>query len=214
MKNPSYYRSIFVSKWLPPIYDMWVWVAVLGHTKGLRRKLLEFIPKDPKVIIDLATGTGGVALFLKNKFPNARVIGSDLSEGMLEQAKEKAREKNIAVEFSLQNAVQTHYPSGLADVVIISFAIHDLPHEQRVQVMKEAYRILKKDGIFLIYEYHRPKFILFMIPLIIQFLLVENKEARGILRENLKAELQKVGFSQTKDRIYYAGLAQIIAGVK
>lgn len=214
MKKPEYYRTIFISKWLPPMYDLWVYIGVLGNTKALREKILKFIPRNPKVIIDLACGTGEAALLLKKKYPQSRVLASDLSEGMLKQIERKAKEQHLEIEISKQDAVKTSYQSNIADTVIISFAIHDLPHTQRLLVMKEAYRLLKKGGIFIIYEYHMPIFIPFRLPIYIQFFLVEDKEAWGIFTEPLEKELRRVGFRETEKRTYFKGLAQIVAGIK
>lgn len=214
MKKPTYYRTLFVSKWLPPMYDFWVSIGVLGNTKALREKILSFIPKNPKIIIDLACGTGEAALLLKKEYPNSRVLASDLSEGMLKQIQKKAVKQNLTIEISLQDAVKTSYQSNIADVVIISFAIHDLPHIQRLLVMQEAYRLLKKGGVFIIYEYHMPQFPLFRLPIYIQFFLVENKEAWGIFTEPLQEELSQTGFTKTKKRTFFKGLAQIVAGIK
>lgn len=214
MKKPTYYRTLFTTKWLPPMYDLWVFIGVLGNTKALREKILQFIPENPKVIIDLASGTGEAALLLKKKYPQSRVLASDLSEGMLKQIQRKAKKQNLEIEISQQDAVHTSYPPETADAVIISFAIHDLPHTQRLQVMKEAYRLLKKGGVFIIYEYHMPTFPLFRLPIYIQFFLVEDKEAWGIFTEPLEEELTHIGFTQTKKRTFFKGLSQIVAGIK
>lgn len=212
--KPSYYRTLFISWWLSPIYDLWVWIAVLGNTKGLREKILNFIPRDTTTVVDLATGTGENAFAIKRAFPNIRVMASDFSEKMLGVAIEKNEKNNLGIEFSLKDATRTDYPSGIADFVSITFAIHDIPHEQRLLVMKEAWRILKPGGVFAIYEYHAPKNPLACIPLVTQFLLVENCEAWGILNENIAGELESIGFTNTQKEIYYHGLAQIVAGQK
>ncbi|MCH7828686.1 methyltransferase domain-containing protein [Patescibacteria group bacterium] len=213
-RKPKYYRGLFLSSWLPLVYDFWVWLAVLGNTKKLRESILEFVPQNPNVLIDLATGTGENALLLKQRFPYSKVLASDLSQGMLKVAKEKATRQAREIEFSFEDATKTNYPSEIADFVAISFALHDLPGEKRVEVMKEALRLLKPGGIFVIYEYHLPKNLLVRIPLIIQFLLVENLDAWRMLKENLTEKLKEAGFKNTKKKTYYKGLAQIVVGSK
>jgi len=196
------------------VYDLWVWIAVLGNTKKLRESILEFVPQNPNVLIDLATGTGENALLLKQKFPSSTILASDLSEGMLKVARKKALKKGLSIEFSFKDATKTNYPSEIADFVAISFALHDLPGEKRIEVMKEAYRLLKPGGTFAIYEYHLPKNWLYRIPLIIQFLLVENLDAWRMLKENLTEKLKEAGFKNTKKKTLYKGLAQIVVGEK
>jgi ubiquinone/menaquinone biosynthesis C-methylase UbiE len=114
----------------------------------------------------------------------------------------------------LQDATNTTYPSGIAGVVAITFALHDLPKEQRAEVMKEAYRLLKPKGTFLIYDYNLPQKWIYRIPLFIQFLLVENLDAWRMLKENLSEQLLKVGFKNTQRKVYYKSLAQVVTGEK
>ncbi|MDP2735198.1 MAG: methyltransferase domain-containing protein [bacterium] len=211
-QKPKYIRKLFSSWWLPKVYDLWVWVAVLGKTKNLRKNILEFVPSNPGTIVDLATGTGENAILLKRMFPEARVLASDLSEGMLGVAKEKAGK--LGIEFSLQDAAKPSYASCIADFVTISFALHDLPGEKREEVMKEALRILKPGGTFAVYDYHLPSNLLVRIPLVVQFLLVENLDAWRMLKEDLGNKLTEAGFHSTRKKTYYQGLAQIVAGEK
>jgi len=213
-QKPKHFRRVFSSWWFPRVYDLWVFIATLGNTKGLRENVLEFIPKNPQIIYDLATGTGENALLLKKKFPLSRVLASDLAEGTLKVAQRKAVKQRLDIEFSLQDATATDYPSGLADVVVISFALHDLSSEKRKELTKEAYRLLKPRGVFIIYDYHLPTNWLVRIPLIVQFLLVENLDAWHMLKENLEEKLQKVDFYTTNKKTFFKGLAQIVTGTK
>ncbi len=213
-EKPKYLRKLFISWWLPFAYDAWVWIAVLGKTKNLRNNLVQCLPRGATCIIDLATGTGEEAMAMQQRFPNATLYASDLSERMLEVAKKKAQKQNLPIHFSIQDAVHTAYPAGKADIVSISFAIHDLPREQRKEVMKEAFRLLRPGGVFAIYEYHAPKNFLLWVPIVIQFLLVENLEAWSILKENLGQELKEAGFANSEKKIFYAGLAQVVIGKK
>lgn len=211
-EKPKNLRPIFTSLWLPKVYDLWVFFATFGNPKKLRRNIADWVPKNTQTIIDLATGTGENALYLKEIFPQATICASDLSQGMLSVAIQKSKEKNII--FSLQDATSTNYATESADLVCISFAIHDLLHAKRKEVMKEAFRILKPKGRFIIYEYHMPKNPLLKILPYIQFFLAENKEAWEIFTEPLEQELKKTGFAHTYKKIYYKGLAQIVVGEK
>lgn len=213
-QKPKYFRRLFTSWWLPKAYDLWVWLAVLGNVKKLRENILELVPQNPGTIVDLATGTGENALLLKRRFPEAKVLASDLSEGMLGVAKRKTEAQGLEIEFSLQDATNTSYPSGVADSVAISFALHDLPKKKRGEVVKEALRILKPGGIFTIYDYHLPSNWLIRVPLVIQFLLVENLDAWRILKEDLRETLRHTGFTAIAKKTHYRGLAQIVSGQK
>jgi ubiquinone/menaquinone biosynthesis C-methylase UbiE len=214
VEKPKYFRKLFISWWLPRAYDLWIWVAVLGRTKKLRENILKFIPQNPRVVIDLACGTGENALLLKRSCPEARVLASDLSEGMLSMAQRKAKKEKLAIEFSIQDAARTTYPVGMADCVTITFALHDLPRAQREEVLKEAWRILKPGGTFIVYDYHNPSNFFIRIPLYIQFFLVENRDAWDALSEDLREMFSQAGFTGTKRAVFYKGLAQIVSGKK
>ena len=213
-KKNTHHRTLFNSWWLPRVYDLWVFLAVLGHTRKLRENILRFVPSHPRVLVDLACGTGENSLVLKQRFPGARVLASDLSEGMLKRAQRKAERKNLAIEFSLQDATHTTYPAGLADCVAMTFALHDLPRKQRKEVAKEAWRLLKPGGVFVVYDYHHPSYFFIRIPLYIQFFLVENKDAWDMLKEDLEETFLRAGFKETKKALFYKGLAQIVTGRK
>ena len=213
LDKPAYYRKLFLSRFIVSIYDPWVWLTVFGRTANLRNKILGSVPKNAKVAIDLATGTGATAITLKKHFPSAKVFASDLSERMLAAAIKKAKAQNLDIRFSVYDAVRTTYPSGKADFVSITFAIHDVPHQKRIEIMKEAFRLLKKNGVFAIYDFHSSNNLMWF-PLSLQFLLFENKAAHSILKENLQAELKSVGFLKTSKKTYYGGSAQIVSAIK
>lgn len=213
-EKPKYFRKLFTSWWLPRVYDLWVWIAVLGHTRKLRANILGFIPQYSEVLLDLACGTGENAILLKRTFPRSRILASDLSEGMLETAKRKAEKESLAIEFSLQDATHTAYPTGSADCVAITFALHDLPRAQRKEVVQEARRILKSGGVFVVYDYHKPSNFFIRVPQYVQFFLAEDNSAWDMITENLETTFRQAGFRGTKKAVLYKGLAQIVTGRK
>ncbi|QFU83843.1 class I SAM-dependent methyltransferase [Natronorubrum aibiense] len=81
------------------------------------------------VVLDLATGTGAIALALS---PDAaRVVGRDISEGMLEEAKRKADEKGLEnVDFDYGTFREPNY-DGDVDIVTSNFALHHLSDEEK-----------------------------------------------------------------------------------
>ena len=88
-------------------------------------------PRDGDVVLDLGTGTGAIALALADDA--GRVIGRDISEGMLEQAEEKAAERGIDdVDFGEGRFRDPNVPGDAAvDVVTTNFALHHLSDDEK-----------------------------------------------------------------------------------
>ncbi|RYJ14613.1 class I SAM-dependent methyltransferase [Halogeometricum borinquense] len=103
-------------------------------------------PTDEDVVLDLGTGTGAIALALA---PDAkRVVGRDISEGMLEQAREKAQDAGIDnVEFGEGRFRDPNYEDEV-DIVTSNFAMHHLSDEE------------KREAIAVIADLNPDKFVL------------------------------------------------------
>jgi ubiquinone/menaquinone biosynthesis C-methylase UbiE len=91
----------------------------------------------PSQILDLSTGTGFVALLLKKRFPDAHVIGTDLSEAMLRQARKKAEKESVNLEFVQADGAHLPFMSERFDLV----AVQNAPLS-----VKEALRVLRPGG--------------------------------------------------------------------
>lgn len=92
--------------------------------------VLEHADPDPSdVVLDLGTGTGAIGLSLADGA--ARVVGRDISEGMMNQAREKAAEHGIEnVEFGYGTFREPNY-DGPVDIVVSNFALHHLNEAEK-----------------------------------------------------------------------------------
>jgi SAM-dependent methyltransferase len=86
-------------------------------------------PRPEDVVLDLGSGTGAVALALA---PDAaRVVGRDISEGMLEQAREKAAQRDVENVTFDAGRLREPNVDGSVDVVTSNFAMHHLSDDEK-----------------------------------------------------------------------------------
>ena len=91
-------------------------------------------PRPNDVVLDLGTGTGLITLALARKAEH--VVGRDISEGMLEQARVKAADSGIEnVEFDYGEFRDPQY-DGEVDIVVSNFALHHLPDEEKREAIE------------------------------------------------------------------------------
>lgn len=91
-------------------------------------------PDEDDVVLDLGTGTGAIALALA--LDAKRVVGRDISEGMMERAREKAAERGLTnIEFGEGRFREPNY-DGPVDVVVSNFAMHHLSDEEKHEAIQ------------------------------------------------------------------------------
>lgn len=103
----------------------------------------------PRQILDLATGTGDLALVLQKRFPDAEVVGADFSEEMLEVAKSKGVRRTM-----LADARHLPFNDAAFEVVTIAFGLRNLPDWG--EGLREIHRILRPGGHVLILDFSLP----------------------------------------------------------
>ncbi|MDP2664544.1 MAG: bifunctional demethylmenaquinone methyltransferase/2-methoxy-6-polyprenyl-1,4-benzoquinol methylase UbiE [bacterium] len=121
-----------------------------------RKKLVSIAkPKEGDFVADIATGTGDVAFeFARRR--GVKAVGADISEAMLELAREKAKRKKLEhlVEFQRVDALNLSFPSETFDIVTMAFGIRNLPDYEKG--LREMIRVAKKGGKILILEFSMP----------------------------------------------------------
>jgi ubiquinone/menaquinone biosynthesis C-methylase UbiE len=127
-------------------YDPITQYALLPNETIVRQGLLERIRVKPRRIIDLGCGTGSTTLMLKQTFPQAEVIGLDLSPYMLVRAEDKAKTAGLAIEWLHGNAEETKLPAASFDLVTISLVFHETPAKVTQAILQESFRLLKVGG--------------------------------------------------------------------
>lgn len=216
MNLPAYHRTGF-DTWLPNIYDYFVKFAMLGKEKEIRKLFLKNIPANSKKILDLATGTGSVAIEIKKTFPNTDVFGADMSIKMMNIAKTKSKKENVDVHFMQQNIEKidsTELKPETFDAVTISFGLHEMPHQSRLNVMKEAFRLLKQNGVFIIMDFYKSDSWCYWMLLNFHLTFFEPPYAKTIVYENITKELMEQGFSTLDKEECFGRAFQLIIARK
>jgi SAM-dependent methyltransferase len=108
-------------------------------------------PGPDDTAVDLGTGTGNVALDLAADA--GRVVGRDVSEGMLEQARAKAAERGIENVAFGEGSFREPNVDDPVDVVVSNFAVHHLGHEERCEAIRavadlDPQRFVMGEGMF------------------------------------------------------------------
>lgn len=222
-KHPDFIKDLFNS--ISNNYDKLNDIMSFGLHRKIKKDIVEqianyqpltFSPSHLLNCLDLCTGTGDLAGILKKEYPNARVIGVDFSENMLEIA----RKKHPNIEF-LQTDV-THLPleDERFDLCIISFGLRNI--ENMEKALTEIYRVLKKGGIFINLDLGKPNkfFNFFLKPYMYlwvsllgklfhgdetpyKYLAVSNEDFPS--PERLTEIFQKIGFFDVKNKNYLFG---------
>jgi len=133
-------------------YDGLNRVISFGIDIKWRKKVVELVAKqNPKTILDIATGTGDLAINLVET--NAQeIIGLDISEGMLEVGKKKIKKKQLSnkIKMVVGDSEQLPFDDNTFDAITVAFGIRNF--ENLDKGLSEILRVLKPNGIFVILE--------------------------------------------------------------
>lgn len=116
------------------------------------KKALEYLCKDPVFpksgkLLELGCGAGEVSLFFAEK--GYQVYGIDIAPTAIEWAREKNLKTNIKVEFEIGDVTKLgRWEDGYFDIVIDGHCLHCIIGDDRAEMLKEAYRVLKPGGSF------------------------------------------------------------------
>lgn len=126
---------------------------VLPPSEGLiRQALIQAIKTQPRRILDLGCGTGSTTVLLKQAFPQAEVIGLDLSPYMLTAAEYKAQQANLDIHWRHAKAESTGFPAESFDLVTASLLFHETPPAIAQAILRESYRLLTVGGECLVLD--------------------------------------------------------------
>jgi len=218
---------------IAPKYDLLNQVLSLGIHKGWRRKTVKKLTAlKPRVVMDVATGTGDLAIEVVKQLAPEKVVGVDISEGMMKLGREKVKAKNLdkIISFQAGDSENLPFEENSFDAVTVGFGVRNFAHLEIG--MKGMFRVLKPGGMLVVLEFSKPhKFPMkqftnfyyrFILP-IIGRMVSSDKRAYTYLPESIQAfpegpqfleVMKKSGFSDVSWQPLTFGVASIYVGRK
>ncbi len=197
-----------------------------------KKAIAELKALNPKVMLDVATGTGDFAFEAIKMLQPAQIIGVDISEGMLEVARRKINERKLGHVFTVQkgDSEGLTFEDNYFDAITVAFGVRN--YENLEKGLADMYRVLKPGGKIVILEFSKPRafpvkqgynFYFKHITPLLGKLFSKDQRAYEYLPESVAAFpdgdefnslMNKVGFKQTKDRRLTFGISAIYTGIK
>lgn len=213
-------------------YDLLNRVISLGIDQSWRRKVVKFMREiAPKQLLDIATGTGDLAIALQATQAQ-KIVGLDISPGMLSIGKEKVTAKGLdnCIEMVLGDSEDLPFATNSFDGITVAFGVRNF--ENLEQGLTEIFRVLRPKGRLVILETAVPTRFPFkqgyrfysgwIVPLIGK-LFSKDKSAYQYLSDSAAAFphgkvfnniLEKIGFINVKDHPQTLGVASIYCATK
>lgn len=213
-------------------YDLLNSILSLGIHKGWRKKCVKILTqKSPKHILDVATGTGDFAIECAKLKPE-KIIGIDISEGMMQFGREKLKKMNLDSLITLEsgNAETVDFPDNSFDAIVVGFGVRNFQNLEKG--LSNLFRMLKPNGQLVVLEFSYPKnafvkaiynFYFSYITPIIGKLFSKDTRAYSYLTESVKAFphnenflaiLDNIGYKRTFYKRLTFGIAAIYVGSK
>lgn len=149
-----------------PKYEFLNAVMTAGRDKHWREAMLDVCESalgcKPEAAMDLATGTGDVARMMAERWPIAKVSGTDPTPEMLELARkrstgEKVSRQHRRIDWREGVAEQIQAADGSLDVLTIAFGFRNVAEDLRQRALEEAFRVLRPGGVYAILELGLPR---------------------------------------------------------
>lgn len=199
---------------------------------GWRKKAIKWLKKDnPQTILDIATGTGDMAIMAHKILQPKQVIGIDISTEMLEIGRKKVEKERLTSIIQLQegDSETINHRENTFDAGMVAFGVRNF--ENLEKGLSEILRVLKPGSQLIILEFSKPRqpirsfynlYMRVVAPQVARW-FKQNKEAYQYLCESAKAFpdrqdlidiLNKVGYTDTRFKSVSLGICCIYSGRK
>ncbi|MCJ8210156.1 bifunctional demethylmenaquinone methyltransferase/2-methoxy-6-polyprenyl-1,4-benzoquinol methylase UbiE [Mucilaginibacter sp. RS28] len=214
-------------------YDFLNHFMSLGIDIIWRKKAInELKANQPKKLLDVATGTGDFAIEALKMLKPEKIVGVDISEGMLDIARKKIKTRELAPRFEVTGGDSENLPfeTNTFDAVTVAFGVRNFENLEAGLV--EMLRVLRPGGKVVILEFSKPR--VFPVKQLYNFyfryitpgigkLFSKDSRAYSYLPESVAAFpdgkdfttlMEKVGYKNTKKRALTFGISSIYTGTK
>ncbi|NNE30978.1 MAG: bifunctional demethylmenaquinone methyltransferase/2-methoxy-6-polyprenyl-1,4-benzoquinol methylase UbiE [Winogradskyella sp.] len=213
-------------------YDGLNRVISFGIDVKWRKKVVELVKqKQPENILDIATGTGDLAINLTETSAK-EIIGLDISDGMLEVGRQKISDKKLdsVISMVIGDSEDLPFEANTFDAITVAFGVRNF--ENLEKGLTEILRVLKPDGIFVILETSVPTnpvfklgynaYSKFMLPAIgklfsrdrVAYKYLSESASVFPYGEQLNNILRKIGFINVEHKPQTMGVATIYTASK
>ena len=142
---------------IAPTYDTLNHRLSWNIDRGWRRKAIQALaPYQPQTMLDIATGTGDFAIMAAQMLKPQRLVGADISEGMMEIGRQKVKAQGLdaVITFEREDCTALSYPEGTFDAVTAAFGIRNFADLDKG--LAEMCRVLKPGGHLSVVELTTP----------------------------------------------------------
>lgn len=146
---------------IAPTYDRLNHILSFDIDKLWRKRVVRIVRRlDAKQIMDMATGTGDLAIALARNIEGSTIYGADFSREMLTVAKQKIEALGLSERISLTecNAEDIPLADGAVDVATVAFGVRNFEHQK--EALTEMKRTIRKGGYLIVLEFSNPRFAL------------------------------------------------------
>ena len=215
-------------------YDFLNHLLSFGIDRSWRRmaiKEISFLNLRPAKILDVATGTGDLAIAALKLDPD-HITGIDISLRMLEAGREKLRKRALQDKIDLVECAseQIIFSDNTFDVAMVAFGVRNFTDP--LKGISEMKRVLRKDGLIMILEFSKPAgtpfkqlynfYFLKVLPVIGRIFSKSNYAYRYLPEsvmqfpdnEKFITLMEKAGFTSVRQKKLNGGVASIYTGLK
>lgn len=197
-----------------------------------KRAIRELLEIKPEIMLDVATGTADLAITANKFLKPKKIIGIDISEGMLNLGRQKIQKLGLqnVIELQTGDSEAINFPSSTFDAITVAFGVRNF--EDLEKGLSEMFRVLKPGGKLVVLEFSKPRQQVFSGIYNLYMRIVapgigkwfsKNKDAYKYLHSSVKAFpegetflhiLEKTGFTSTNLIRLSLGICTIYSGRK